>query len=105
MSHAGRPIGRYPERNLDEATRGAVRTIWMGVRITMEYLADRWADEAEYEDLNDYAARLRTELATLAPDATFVAIQRNPFGFRFKYGAHEFVISCAERYSITQVTA
>lgn len=64
----------------------------------IEYLANRWADEAAYEDMNDYAAAIT---AKLPADVQFDTILKRPFGFTFWLDGTKFKISCtATRYRL-----
>jgi hypothetical protein len=46
-------------------------------------LADRWQDEAQYEDIEDYAAVVKK---SLPKGFSFVAMTKRPFGFKFRVG-------------------
>ena len=46
----------------------------------MIYLAGRWWDEQEYEDINDYAAHL---MGQLPAGFTLTKMTKRPFGFYF----------------------
>lgn len=46
----------------------------------IDYLAARWQDESEYEDINEYAEAIKKRL----PEGyTFLKMKKRPFGFEF----------------------
>lgn len=47
------------------------------------YLADRWRDESQYEDFSEYGEAMKSKLAAV-PDATFIAMTKRPFGFKWR---------------------
>ena len=51
------------------------------VQDLVESLYSRWLDEKEYEDINDYAAPIRTVANEFG--ITIRAMSRSPFGFTF----------------------
>lgn len=56
---------------------------------TLVYLYDRWQDEKEYEDINDYSASLITKM----PDGMeFVKMTKRPFGLQVKVGQSTYQI-------------
>ena len=59
-------------------------TLFHKVRSRLENLADRWADEREYEDINDYAKPFQEDIK--AAGATFAGMSKRPFGFRAIFG-------------------
>jgi hypothetical protein len=57
----------------------------------MGYLASRWMDESEYEDINDYRANLQTFCATNGfPTVTITKMLKRPFGCEFTVGSDKF---------------
>lgn len=49
----------------------------------MGYLASRWMDESQYEDINDYRANLITFVATNNLGVTITKMVKRPFGCEF----------------------
>lgn len=49
----------------------------------LAYLAARWRDESQYEDIADYETKLR-ETVNAIEGVEFLAIQKRPFGFSWK---------------------
>lgn len=53
------------------------------------YLHDRWQDEHEYEDFQDYINRAKK---ALPEDFEFVKMTKRPFAITFKYEGMKFQI-------------
>lgn len=50
----------------------------------MIQLAGRWMDEKKYEDIKDYAARIKKDLPS---GFTIVKMTKRPFGFYFSHAS------------------
>jgi len=48
------------------------------------YLADRWADEHKYEDINDYQKAVEKYISKDLPKAKVVKMLKRPFGFQIQ---------------------
>ena len=57
--------------------------IYDAMQPAMERAWERWQDEKEYEDWNDYVEYLKRALAEVAPDATFNRAHKSPFRMSF----------------------
>ena len=51
----------------------------------INYLAERWADEKEFEDFADYEKALKALLAEEFPAATYVGATKRPFGIKYTW--------------------
>ena len=61
----------------------------------LEYLHDRWQDEREYEDWNDYVEAMRN---LTPPGAEFHKATKRPFGFETREkGGGGFRFYCSAR--------
>jgi hypothetical protein len=56
------------------------KNVFDTLRDTVDYLAARWLDECEYEDIGEYAEAIKKKLP---PSAKFLKINKRPFGFDF----------------------
>lgn len=57
----------------------------------LAYLVSRWADEKEYEDIEEY----RPHLAALMPEGAEVTrMTRRPFGCFVKFGDWTYQVKC-----------
>lgn len=68
---------------------------------TMEYLAGRWQDEREYEDIADYAKPLQ-KLAKAA-GVEIVKMTKRPFGCIFTVGGKRFALTIGKYYAYKRV--
>lgn len=77
------------------------------VQNLVEMLACRWLDEHEYEDINEYQARLQKEADDLKLGIKITQMKKRPFGCLFVViGAEEVVyqLSCtAKAYSYKRI--
>lgn len=69
-------------------TRPAVDFCMANAELLMQ-LACRWQDEKDYEDLNEYQARLQTEATKFG--VTITKMQQRPFGCEFTVDGKTFV--------------
>lgn len=60
------------------------------VQDAMANLAARWADEKDYEDINDY--RLPLQNLVCAVGAKITKMNRRPFGFYFQIEQAEYLM-------------
>ena len=51
----------------------------------LSYLADRWADESEYENWDEYIESMRRRVNGI-DGATFLSMHKRPFAFRWMSG-------------------
>ncbi len=62
------------------------KKVYEDMQAIMDSLYARWLDESEYEDFKEYEKAIKTRLATVCPEATFVSASKKPFGFIYKLG-------------------
>ena len=68
----------------------------------MMSLYDRWQDEHEYEDFNDYADLLKKEVELR--NGVFVKATKRPFGFHFKVDDRTYAAKInAHQYSYVRI--
>lgn len=65
-----------------------VKNIHMATSETMFNLYQRWQDEKEYEDIKDYGEVVRPMVE--AQGATFLRMNKRPFGFKYILGEMTF---------------
>lgn len=56
----------------------------------MGYLASRWMDESQYEDINDYKANLQKFVDENNLGVTITKMLKRPFGCEFTAGSDTF---------------
>ena len=71
----------------------AQETVSKPLQNLMVQLADRWIDEAAYEDINDYAAAIRKALPA---GVELTKMLKRPFGFRFTQDGHSFQLTSGQ---------
>ena len=57
--------------------------IYVQVQPTVERLYERWLDEKEYEDINDYAKPIKKALGMFT-GVESIATKKRPFGFTYQ---------------------
>lgn len=62
----------------------------LGTIQKFDYLHERWQDEKEYEDFNEY---VKAMMKSMPEGATLVKGHKRPFGVTFNYGGNEVQIS------------
>lgn len=62
-------------------TQDVIRPFFDAIKDLACTLGDRWRDESEYEDIEDYKKTLQAAATPLG--ATIVRMHRRPFGFVF----------------------
>lgn len=60
-----------------------INSVFDKVAEHLQYLACRWLDESEYEDINEYQKSLQSQLPS---PFTIVKMTKRPFGCQFKIG-------------------
>ena len=74
----------------------------------LESLADRWSEEKQYEDINEYAAAIK---AVLPKNIKFISISSSLFGFTFavegdvwrvKFNASSVSVKCLKQATSAQ---
>ena len=83
---------------MNDITRIKIIKITESMEEILAYLYSRWVDEKEYEDFNDYTAKMKTNFDAAivvndANNAVFVKAQKRPFGFCFDFEGWQVVIS------------
>jgi hypothetical protein len=73
------------------ANLARINKMFDGIMPLIENLADRWLDESEYEDINDYAPVIQK---VMPKGFVITAMTKRPFGFRFHIGT-------SAEYSVT----
>ena len=58
------------------------------------YLYDRWQDEKQYEDFNDY---IKSMMTVMPEGATLVKGSKRPFGVTINYGGQKVEIALKHR--------
>lgn len=66
------------------------------------YLYERWQDEKEYEDFNDYVTSM---MQSMPKGATLVKGTKRPFGVVINYGGNKVHISLKLRGNYASLTA
>lgn len=66
------------------------------------YLYERWQDEKEYEDFNDYVTSM---MQSMPKGATLVKGTKRPFGVIINYGGKKVHISLKLRGNYASLTA
>jgi hypothetical protein len=66
------------------------------------YLYERWQDEKEYEDFNDYA---KSMMQSMPNGATLIKGTKRPFGVVINYGSNKVHISLKLRGNYASLTA
>jgi hypothetical protein len=68
-----------------------ITAMFYSIEKTVIYLADRWQDEKEYENIADYGEVIKKEL----PEGfTFLKMNKRPFGFDFTIGTDAVFAVC-----------
>jgi hypothetical protein len=82
----------------DEVRAKEVGEIYARLQNVMCYLSGRWNDEKEYEDIEDYKARIETELSDLKVEGfKIAAMKKRPFGFKAEYKGATYVFTMGAR--------
>lgn len=85
-----------------EETRKAAADLFKALEPIMANLAGRWADESQYEDINDYKAVLDPHV--IAAGGQILRMFKRPFGFRFCLNGSLYDVKMAMRsYSYQRV--
>jgi len=58
-------------------------TVYNSVGLYLGNLRDRWQDEKEYEDWNDYVTALKKKVDEI-DGAEFISMKKRPFSFQWK---------------------
>lgn len=75
-----------------------VSEIFSALERCMCYLSSRWFDEAEYEDIADYQARIETELADRKVSGFVITkMTKRPFGFVAQYKGAQYTFKAGAR--------
>ena len=69
--------------------------VFAHTRKTLSYLYDRWQDEQEYEDWDDYKTVIKKSVTEFPVVVTQVT--KRPFGFRFSVNERSFKIFVTSR--------
>lgn len=82
-----------------ETAPTAIKGIYDNLQLTMENLYDRWSDESEYEDWDEYVAVVKAEVEKI-PMASFVKLTKRPFAVKFNQWstAHELKVTASAVY-------
>jgi len=59
---------------------------------TIGYFADRWGDEKEYEDFEDYKTAVKKNLDKVLGDVSEIKMSKRPFGVTFNHKGLEINI-------------
>ncbi len=70
------------EKEFTQKHRERINSVLGDVGEYLGYLYDRWQDEKEYEDFNDYKVAMEKKLPS---DFKFVTMTQKPFKVRFNY--------------------
>ena len=88
----------------NEVRKAQAAKFFMKVADTVTSLYERWLDEKEYEDINDYKAPI--EAIAKKFDVQILKMTKRPFGFQFRlHGAYYVVTHTTTALSYKRVTA
>lgn len=70
---------------------------------TLVRLYERWASEAQYENIADYGAVIAKQMPA---GVVFVGMHKRPFGFTFAdtVGLHKFTVACRAKGNRLEVS-
>ena len=77
-------MSTQPERGPQEIARA----VYLQTKDLVANLAIRWADEKEYEDIEEYKAVIAQTITE--PGVVIVGMSKRPFGFLFTAGGYRF---------------
>ena len=66
----------------DEQRKITAAKLYVDLEKLITNLYDRWYDEKDYEDINDYAEPIKTEVEKIG--GQFLKMSKKPFGFTYQ---------------------
>jgi len=80
----------------EQERKDAASKLYMDLEQTMSYLAGRWRDEHEYENIDDYATPIRPKVEAIG--GVFVRMVKRPFGFIYSLAGVLYQIKVGRYY-------